>query len=416
MANLGQKNGIYFIRFRYQGAEYKRSLKTRDRVDAEAAKRIVEQTIHRLLVGLISVPTNVEIPKYILSGGTYTSTNDVERSSKEKTLTLQAVIQAYLENAALLIAPSYLASQSTHLQHLANFLGEKVSNPVDQIEVSELNRFLQHRLKIRQPVTVQKERITLIQFYKWVVRQGYLEISPAADLPVIKGGEDSSHFRTVEEIQRILQRGGLSKDETMQLWQCLYLTPQEIALLLQIVKSNAKDDRSLLLHTIAAYTGMRRGEILRLRWLDIDMDEKYLFARSRKQSRRRRETSRRIDLHPELEDILLRWHQLHDRGQFLLCDAESLKPLDVHHANRLFWQPMRDTEWCMDRKRNRFKVGFHTYRHSFASNLASQGIDQRIIDEFMGHNTDAMRRRYRHLFPSKRKAAIESLTFQQVED
>ena len=82
-------------------------------------------------------------------------------------------------------------------------------------------------------------------------------------------------------------------------------------------------------------------------------------------------------------------------------------------ANRCFWQPMRHTEWCLDNTKDWFKVGFHTYRHSFASNLAAAGVDQRVIDEFMGHQTEAMRKRYRHLFPKDRKSAIECLSFEQ---
>jgi integrase len=72
---------------------------------------------------------------------------------------------------------------------------------------------------------------------------------------------------------------------------------------------------------------------------------------------------------------------------------------------------MRGTSWCLRSKRNLFKIGFHTYRHSFASNLAAQGVDQRVIDEFMGHQTEAMRKRYRHLFRKDRRSAIESLSY-----
>ena len=52
--------------------------------------------------------------------------------------------------------------------------------------------------------------------------------------------------------------------------------------------------------------------------------------------------------------------------------------------------------------------GWHTFRHSFASNLARAGVDQRIIDSWMGHHTE-IRLRYQHLFPDRRRSAIESL-------
>ena len=71
---------------------------------------------------------------------------------------------------------------------------------------------------------------------------------------------------------------------------------------------------------------------------------------------------------------------------------------------------MRGHGLGLEGKRNWFKIGFHTYRHSFASNLAAAGVDQRIIDEFMGHQTEAMRKRYRHLFPKNRRSAIESFS------
>ncbi|WP_145453821.1 tyrosine-type recombinase/integrase [Gimesia panareensis] len=53
--------------------------------------------------------------------------------------------------------------------------------------------------------------------------------------------------------------------------------------------------------------------------------------------------------------------------------------------------------------------GWHCLRHSFISNLASHSIDQRLIDEFVGHTTEEMRRRYRHLFPEVKQAALCSV-------
>lgn len=94
----------------------------------------------------------------------------------------------------------------------------------------------------------------------------------------------------------------------------------------------------------------------------------------------------------------------------MIGNAATLESISADRANRCFWQPMRHTAWCLDNGRDWFKVGFHTYRHSFASNLAAAGVDQRVVDEFMGHQTEAMRKRYRHLFPRDRRAAIETFS------
>jgi integrase len=53
--------------------------------------------------------------------------------------------------------------------------------------------------------------------------------------------------------------------------------------------------------------------------------------------------------------------------------------------------------------------GWHVFRHSFISNCATRGIDQRIIDTWVGHQTDAMRRRYTHLLPNVQQAAMTTV-------
>jgi integrase len=410
MANVGQKDGIFHIRFRFRGKEYKKSLKTHDGGAAEAARHVVELTLHRLLTGQAVVPDGVDPGDFVLSGGTLLKPPEPPAKPVARPST-RALAEEYGEARKPLMAPSYHSSQTMHLRHLVRHLGDRADGPCDQVTFQDLDRYLKKRLGERHANTAERERITLIQFYKWAVQQGYLAHSPAAGLERIKGGEDRPPFRTVAEINRIIERGGLTVGEVLGLWECLYLSPQEIAGLLATVRANARVDYSFLLHAIPAYTGMRRGEVLRLRWIDVDLDEDYVYARSRKQSRRKKETVRRIDLHPELKKELLAWRQLRPRGQHVICEADTLAPISNDRANRCFWQPMRHTGWCLDNARDWFKVGFHSYRHSFASNLAAAGVDQRVIDEWMGHQTEAMRKRYRHLFPKTRRSGIESFSF-----
>ncbi len=49
--------------------------------------------------------------------------------------------------------------------------------------------------------------------------------------------------------------------------------------------------------------------------------------------------------------------------------------------------------------------------HSFSSNLAMAGIDDRIIDHFTGHQTKEMRRRHQHLFPQEKRDALSWLEY-----
>ncbi len=406
MANLGRKGECYVARFRYLGKEYKKSLKTTSLADARAAMHAVERAIHGLATGMLQVPDGVDAGDFIVSGGSLRRAA-VRRSAAP---VVRALVDDYLANQAHLSA-SYVATQAVHLRNLTRSLGSRADSPCDRITYRDLERYLQGRLAMRTADTVAKERFTLIKLFEWSVAHGYLTASPAERLPTIKGDSDKKPFRTVAEIAGITSRGRLGVEEAADLWECLYLTPAEIGAILVLVKSEAREDYAHLLHAIPAYTGMRRGEVLRLRWSDVEFDQESVIARSRKQSRQKSETARRIDLHPELKALLVAWRDRRPRGQFVVCEPDSDSPLDVQTANRRFCQPLRGTTWCLDPKRRWYKIGFHTYRHSFASTLAARGVDQRIIDEWMGHQTEAMRKRYRHLFPRQRRSAMASFSF-----
>ena len=68
-------------------------------------------------------------------------------------------------------------------------------------------------------------------------------------------------------------------------------------------------------------------------------------------------------------------------------------------ALRMFEQTVAGSKWKKLR-------GWHVLRHSFASICAMKGVRESTIDSWMGHQTETMRHRYRHLFPDVRKAEM----------
>ena len=168
MANLVTKDGIYVVRFRFQGKEFKRSLKTRSRRNADGAKTLVEATIHRLLTGQLFVPAGVDPADFIVSGGTLQPRAPVMPPPIFPTT--REVIEQYLDAMCIVNSPNYHSSQTTHLSHLKKFLGEKADAPCSQVTQQVLESYLQGRLKIRDPETVARERVTLLQLYNSTVR------------------------------------------------------------------------------------------------------------------------------------------------------------------------------------------------------------------------------------------------------
>jgi integrase len=77
-------------------------------------------------------------------------------------------------------------------------------------------------------------------------------------------------------------------------------------------------------------------------------------------------------------------------------------PITRDEAHDHFKRTLADGKWRVLR-------GWHVLRHSFVSACASRGIDQRLIDGWVGHTTEEMRRRYRHLYPSTQAEAIKQV-------
>jgi len=160
-----------------------------------------------------------------------------------------------------------------------------------------------------------------------------------------------------------------------------------------------------------------------------------LTVRERKRTKGKR-TTRRVPLSTALTTILRNWLAVHPGGSILFAQAEEvfrskkrsrttgyksgddrLKSLDgrlagVSMRNRPGVLPLTINEVSDHFRRTvnvcRWSVvpGLHFLRHSFISPCASKGIDQRQIDEWVGHEADEQRRRYRHLYPSVQAEAL----------
>ena len=85
----------------------------------------------------------------------------------------------------------------------------------------------------------------------------------------------------------------------------------------------------------------------------------------------------------------------------MIADAERA-PISEAMATKHFRKTAGGGKW-------KVLHGWHIFRHSLASNMASDGVDQRVISAILGHSTVEMERRYRHLLPGKTEHAINAL-------
>jgi integrase len=151
--------------------------------------------------------------------------------------------------------------------------------------------------------------------------------------------------------------------------------------------------------------------MLRARTADVDFMGKMITIHEKKRVQGRN-TKRRVPLTPFLEHVLHDWLVIHPGGPFLFCQEELPRrgvtrngkegsgfQLNRGKAYDHFGRVLAKSKWDV-------VAGFHVLRHSFISACAMKGIDQRFIDEWVGHSTEQQRKRYRHLAPSSQRQAI----------
>jgi integrase len=188
-------------------------------------------------------------------------------------------------------------------------------------------------------------------------------------------------------------------------------SPREIDALLSSSESlgqlpEARYDYSTLLRT-AIYVGPRIGELLGLRWCDVDLKNREIHIRHQIRggqlvAPKTPKAARRVPLGDEMSSILRR-HKLASKFSapddfvFASNTGTALNPTNVR--NRGLNPALRAAG--LDGLSP--KITFHSLRHAFASIMIPQGVTSVVLADLMGHTDSRTTERiYIHLFNRER--------------
>ncbi|TWT46392.1 tyrosine-type recombinase/integrase [Botrimarina hoheduenensis] len=395
-------SGRYRVRFRYSGQEYKRSLRTKSRPVAAASLGQVEEALRMIEMGLVELPPDVEEGAFIVSGARVRKAR--RQPSKVQTLDdLFRVYQAELTPGSK--EPRTLAGERLHFKHLLRHLKPKTRlaaiTPRTVQGYVELRSRDQYAKRSITPDTIKKEITTLRLVWNWAKRQEYVENPPPISHVIYPKRDEKPPFQILAEIQRAVSGGKLSKAQEAALWESLFLTRPEVDRLLDHASKQAGLPFVYPMFVLVAHTGMRRSELLRAEKADFDFEGRTILVREKKRSRKHSLSFRRVPMTNLLGRVFKRYFAEHPSGPYALT-RDNDQPLTTDAADHFFEVALKDSAWQAVR-------GFHVFRHSFASNAMAEGIDQRMIDAWMGHQTEEMRQRYRHLAPTQQQAAIDAV-------
>lgn len=176
---------------------------------------------------------------------------------------------------------------------------------------------------------------------------------------------------------------------------------------------NAALPQHKALITVAALTGMRRGELLALSWADVDYLNNRLFVRRAvsggKISMPKSRYSRRLISVPRSVMELLREHEAGQSAELpqnplnLVFPNQSGNLMDHSSLFRYcFWPTLKRAG--LPRRR------FHDLRHSFASMLINRGENIKYVQRVLGHSSVQITLDvYGHLLPDVGREAAERL-------
>jgi integrase len=173
-----------------------------------------------------------------------------------------------------------------------------------------------------------------------------------------------------------------------------YLTEDELARLLAALDSY-RDQRVAAIFRLLLLTGARRGEVLSMRWADIDLGK---GVWTKPHSRTKQREKHAVPLSAAALAVLAELAKDKDEGDF------------VFPAGRSASGPMRTCEkpWrTICRAAGITGLRTHDLRHDYASRLVSAGVSLHIVGGLLGHKKPSTTARYAHLHDDALRAATE---------
>lgn len=286
------------------------------------------------------------------------------------TMTLEKFLdEVYLPHAHVTLRPSTAKSYQAHAPLLKEHFGGKLLSAVTRGDALSLQSLLLRRGETNPknklaPATINRR----VSFFRTVlyeaVSREYIDRNPASRLKMLP--EENTRFRVISTIEerRLLEK-----------------SPPWLA---QVIR-------------LALLTGLRQGEILRLRRHDVDRERCFIHVSSETKNHHSRLVPYPEVLEPLLEDLL---PQEGSSGQFVfsILEGEALGRSRIVNA---FRRAVRAAEL--------HDCTFHDTRRTYASRLVNRGVSLPIIAKLLGHGATYVTERYAHVSEGALAAAVARL-------
>jgi integrase len=250
-------------------------------------------------------------------------------------------------------------SDEGSLKHWTEFFRGKYLSEINPEAIEKYR--IKRKVDGVSPSTVNRELACLKTLFNKAIEWEKTERNPAAKI---------KKFREPNPVERIL-----SPDEMRRL-----------------IDEASPDLRPVLL--IALNTGMRKGEILSLRWRAVDFVKGFILIEDSKSGK-----SRKVPTNGLIFDLL---RDMKREGEFVFPS------MDVKGQVR----PLRDVKTAFTGACRRAEIKglrFHDLRHTAASRMIEAGVDLVTVSKILGHASIQMTMRYCHPTEQNMRTAVGKL-------
>lgn len=220
---------------------------------------------------------------------------------------------------------------------------------ISDIETKDINDFLRRMgLKGYSQKTVNNHKLVLNLIFKYAILKGIIKYNPCENVKIKKGLPKT-------------KRTSASMDDE------------------EIIKSN-KD--LWLVPFIALYTGLRKGELIGLKWKDIDFEKNLIYVerstyfkgnQTYEKSTKTEAGERIIPLLNPLKEELLK---LPNRKPNNYVCTNSAKTLNSYHYEK---------QMNEFKEKTGLRCTLHQLRHSFTTMCVEAGLPPKTVQEILGH-------------------------------
>ena len=280
--------------------------------------------------------------------------------------TMEELIEKYMEWAKP--KKSFASSHAIYVRPVEEHFRGKILSEITEYDVESFRAIridTPTRFGRKRSASTLNHELTMVkQLFNKAIAWGLAGKNPAARVKKLAEPRGRTRFLSVEEAKRLLDAASR------------HLRPILIC---------------------ALETGMRRGEILSLRWSDIDMRNGTIYVGETKNGE-----PRHVPMSNRLRATLAVLPRRLGTDYVFSGEPTIGKTGKPFIAVRTSFKNA-----C--RKAGITGFRFHDLRHTAASHMTMAGVPLKTIGEILGHRTATMTERYSHLTPEHKKQAVETL-------